>query len=336
MFITYFRSSSFNGWDVCQQQYFCTYVLGLYNPSGKAAEKGTIVHKVMECLGHGKLALQNGETEFIDDSLGTYKITKSILWDPEFFSRLLLDAYNYYSDKNKTVNTFIKRDFLDCEKWANTVPLQCGGAFDPRNRQILAVEPHFDIDIDEDWARYDFEMPDGSRLKGNLAIKGTIDLVTLAKEDVVETIDWKTGRRINWANMEEKTYEKLSDDPQLSIYHYALQKLYPRYDHFAMTINYIKDGGPFTMFYGPEQNVETLRILRNRFEEIKRALRPRLRTGFFCSRVCYFGKTQHKKDPSKTICKYIHDKIRKCGLTQTIRDETKEGFSLGFYQNPGT
>lgn len=341
MFITYFRSSSYNGWDVCQQQYFLTYVLGLYNPSGKAAEKGTIVHKVMECLAQGKLAIQNGEDHFTDDSLGTYEIDQDRLWDPEFFSRLVLDSWNHYTNPEKThLRNYTRADFRDVELWAKQVPLQCGGAFDPRNRHVLQPEPHFDITIDEPWAEYEFELPDGRVLKGNLAIKGTIDLVTLDTNgpfEVVETIDWKTGRRVNWANMQEKTFEKLEDDPQLSVYHYALVKLYPQYKYFAMTINYVKpgQGGPFTMSYGPDKLPQTLDKLRKRFEEIKRNKRPRLRTGFFCDRVCYFGKNPHPKDGTETICSYLHKKIRRCGMTQVMSEDTAPGFELGYYQNPG-
>ena len=340
MFITYFRSSSYNGWEVCQMQYLLTYILGMYSPSGKAAEKGTMVHKVMECLARGKLALQNGEDHFVDDSLGRYEIDEDRLWDPEFFSRLTLDSWNYYTDPEKTVNNYNNRDFQDCQHWANQVPLQCDGAFDPRNRNVLAPEPHFDMTIDEPWAHYEYEMPDGRVISGQLAIKGTIDLVTLSPCDrVVETIDWKTGRRINWANMQEKTFEKLCDDAQLSMYHYALsQSLYKEYDYFAMTINYVKpgQGGPFTMSYGPDQIPRTLEMLRKRFEVIKKAVRPRLRTGFFCNRVCYFGKTLHPNDNTRTMCKYLHDEIRSRGLTHVMREHTVDGFSLDFYRNPGS
>jgi hypothetical protein len=343
MFITYFRSSSYNGWEVCQMQYFLTYVLGLYSPSGKAAEKGTIVHKVMECLAQGKKAIQDGEDHFTDDSLGRYDIDEERLWDPEFFSRLCLDSWEHYTNPEKTtITNYTNRDWKEVVHWANQVPLQCNGAFDPRNRHVLEPEPFFDFEIEEPWAEYDFELPNGERLQGRLACKGTIDLVTLDTSgpyEVVETIDWKTGRRVNWANMQEKTFEKLCNDAQLSMYHYALSKyLYPQYDRFAMTINYVKpgQGGPYTMSYGPENHASTLEMLRKRFEAIKRAIRPRLRTGFFCDRVCHFGKTPHPNDGTRTMCKYLHDELRSKGLKQVMLEHTAPGFQLGYYQNPGS
>jgi len=50
MLITYIRSSSYNNYSYCQMQYFITYVLGHTPISGKKADLGTIVHKVMEVL----------------------------------------------------------------------------------------------------------------------------------------------------------------------------------------------------------------------------------------------------------------------------------------------
>ena len=103
------------------------------------------------------------------------------------------------------------------------------GQFDPRKRNVVASEPQFDIAIEEDWAKYEYKMPDGKLVEGRLAIKGTIDLVTEVDEGVIEVIDWKTGRRLNWATGEEKTYEKLLEDPQLLLYNYAISKLFPEY-----------------------------------------------------------------------------------------------------------
>ena len=70
MIITYFRSSSFNAYGMCPQQYFLSYVLGIPSPGGKKAEKGTVVHKVLECLAQGKKSEQDGIDTFEDDALG--------------------------------------------------------------------------------------------------------------------------------------------------------------------------------------------------------------------------------------------------------------------------
>jgi hypothetical protein len=57
--------------------------------------------------------------------------------------------------------------------------------------------------------------------------KGTSDQSSIHGHPRIEVIDWKTGRRLDWATGEEKTYEKLCSDPQLLLYNYAISKLIP-------------------------------------------------------------------------------------------------------------
>ncbi|MAJ03272.1 MAG: hypothetical protein CMH03_00685, partial [Marinovum sp.] len=117
---------------------------------------------------------------------------------------------------------------------------------------VVDPEPHFDIPIEEDWAKYEYEMPNGEVIEGRLAIKGTIDLVTKIDDDTIEVIDWKTGRRLDWATGQEKDYKKLTTDAQLLLYNYAISKLYPDYKQAIMTIFFVKDGGPFSMCFDKE------------------------------------------------------------------------------------
>ena len=65
------RSSSFSNWDFCQQQYFLNYVLGIPRSSGKKALKGTVVHKVLECLANIKKDIDNKKSiNYVDSELG--------------------------------------------------------------------------------------------------------------------------------------------------------------------------------------------------------------------------------------------------------------------------
>ena len=341
MIITYFRSSSFNAWGMCPQQYFLSYVLGIQDPGGKKAEKGTIVHKVMECLAHGKKAEQDGKEGFVDDVLGSQTIDR--LYDKDFVNELSQLSFDYYTQKS--IHDFSTRDYKDCEKWAWKAIEYSDGAYDPRKRKIVDAEPHFDIVIDEPWAEYDYVMPDGKRIHGNLAIKGTVDLITDAGDGVYEATDWKTGMRKDWATGEIKSFWKLCADPQLRIYHYALRHLYPEARQIVPTIYFINDGGPFTMAYDDSSIEATKDMLRKRFEEIKSVTRPQLLTGYDrwkCNSFCHFGKTSHpsgKIDPRSgepyTICQYIADKTKKCGLDSVIAEDTSEGHSIDFYKDPG-
>jgi len=246
MIITYFRSSSFNNFNICQHDYFLTYLLGIPAPSGRAAEKGTIVHKVLECLALAKLAVQNEETVCVDDVLGEIDIEAAIdVENRDYVEELAKRSIVYYTDPAKSVQNHTASDKRDCVRWCFVALDQGDGMFDPRKRTIVAVEPFFDIEIEEDWAAYSYEMPDGSQLEGRLCIKGTVDLVAKGGDDIYEVNDWKTGARKDWATGEEKGYHKLAVDPQLSMYHLALSKLMADdTKHWAMTMNYINKGGP--------------------------------------------------------------------------------------------
>jgi len=91
MIITYFRSSSFNTHSLCEQQYFLEYVLGWKGKSGLKADKGTIVHKILEILALIKYHKQFGNTSFEDDIVGKIGIKKYDLDD------IIRKVYNYYS-----------------------------------------------------------------------------------------------------------------------------------------------------------------------------------------------------------------------------------------------
>ena len=202
----------------------------------------------------------------------------------------------------------------------------------------MASEPHFDIEIDEDWAKYEYEMPNGEIIKGNLAIKGTIDLVTEAEDGIIEVIDWKTGRRLDWATGEEKTYEKLCKDPQLLLYNYAISKLFPEYEQSIMTIFYIKDGGPFSMCFDSKDRAKFKEMLRETFESIKRNNTPRplstRREHWKCTKLCHYYKNNWEGS-DKNMCIYIEEHLKKHGMEKTVKECTKEGFSIGYYNAPG-
>jgi CRISPR/Cas system-associated exonuclease Cas4 (RecB family) len=305
MIITYFRSSSYNQYSMCPHAYYMTYVLGHQSPSGVAAEKGTIVHKVMEGLAQAKLAHQKGEDSYVDDHLGKYSVK-------------------------------------DCKKWSYQAINDCNQFFDPRKRDIVSPEGSFDFEIEEPWAKYDYTLEDGESLSGNLSMKGTIDLITEIRPGVYEVIDWKTGRRLDWATGKEKTFKSLTTDPQLRVYHYALTKMYPEIDQFIMTIYYIKDGGPYTLAFTRDDLSDTMQMLKNRFEEIKRTNRPRLIKSWKCTKFCHFGKTEHESgdiDPKTgqpyTICEYVANNIKLYGIDASMKSDIKAGHSFDYYEAPG-
>ncbi len=341
MLITYMRSSSFNNWRYCEMQYFLTYVLGYQTLSGKKAVQGTVVHKVLEVLAGLQLAKQNAGKKrkliLDDDAIGKVSINKSHLETYDLVNDLLEQSFSSYTAQENH-HDWYNKDKEDCRKWTWQALQWNDGQFDPRNRTIVAPEPHFDIPIEEDWAKYEYNTPDGETIKGQLAIKGTIDLVTQTDDDTIEVVDWKTGKRIDWATGEEKTYEKLMVDPQLLLYNYAISKLFPQYKQAIMTIFYIKDGGPFSMCFDRSDHDKFLGMLKDRFEEIQKNVSPKpispTRKSFKCTKLCHYYKNNWA-DTDQNMCMYIQNHLDKHGMEKTISECSREGFDIGFYEAPG-
>ena len=339
MIITYIRSSSYNNYDYCQMQYFITYVLGHRSDSGKKAQLGTVVHKVMECLASCQKRLQDKPQKSMyieDDALGKINFTPKSLLTKTFVSKLLTKSYEHYTQN--CIHKYTGADIKFCRGATEIALSYNDGQFDPRKRNIVDAEPQFDILIEEPWAKYKYKTPDGKTVEGQLAIKGTIDLVTQVSDDTIEVIDWKTGKRLNWATGEEKTYEKLLDDPQLLLYNYAISKLYPDYKQAIMSIFFIKDGGPFSLCFDRSDQDKFLGMLEKRFKQIKRNDFPILcsanRSSFKCTKLCHFYKNNWP-GTNISMCEHVHEHLKTFGHDETVDECTKKGFNIGYYEAPG-
>jgi ATP-dependent helicase/DNAse subunit B len=340
MICTYIRSSSYNNYDYCQMQYFLTYVLGYRSPSGKKAQLGTIVHKVMEVLAKLKKDKQDRskakKLKVVDDAVGSIECSTKELQTKIFVGKMLDLSYKYYT--SNCTHKYTNADYKFCEELVWSALDYNDGQFDPRNRNIVQAEPHFDIPIEEDWAKYEFINNDGKKINGQLAIKGTIDLVTEVDDGIIEVIDWKTGRRLNWATGEEKTYEKLCEDPQLLLYNYAISKLFPEYNQSIMSIFFIRDGGPYSMCFDKEDQRKFLDMLQKRYSSIKRNDFPKpvspSRKDFKCTKLCHFYKS-HWPGTNRPMCNHVEEHLTAFGYDETVDKLTAEGFDIGFYEAPG-
>jgi len=330
---------------MCEQQYFFEYVLGYRGPSNQKADKGTIVHKVLEILAIIKQSQQNNVLTFEDDIVGTVNI------EAYNIDSLTEQVYKYYTSRFSH-HKWAAKDFTDCRLWVEKAITYNNGMFDPRNRNILCPEQHFDLVIDKDWSKYKYKVAEGT-LEGNLAIKGTIDLITQVGDNTIEIIDWKTGRRLNWATGQEKTQEKLEEDPQLRIYHYAIQKLYPHIDHIMVTIFFINDGGAFSVIFDKSDLPKTESMLRDKFEIIKKTQKPRLHKSWMCSKLCHFGKSTFEnsnvlpileyrdnqlcqKNTPMTKCEQIKHDIELKGINNVVDEYTVPGYTVAKYKAPGS
>jgi hypothetical protein len=330
---------------MCPMQYFIEYNLGMKSPSNKKADKGTICHKVFEILAFIKLNKQNNNKYFEDDIVGDVDISNYDL------NNIIEQVYTYYISKF-THHEWTAKDFKDCTNWIFKALNYGDGMFDPRNREIVCPEQHFDLPITKDWAKYDYTTKEG-RLKGNLAIKGTIDLITKVNDETYEIIDWKTGRRLDWATGEEKTLNKLHSDPQLMLYYYALHQIYPNIKYVIVSINFINDGGMFSVCFNESHLYQVEMMLKQKFETIKNTNNPPLNKSWKCGKLCHFGKNtfansrhipliEYRNNQTipvgntMTICEQIKHDIDIKGINNVVDEYQTPGYNIGQYKAPGS
>lgn len=248
-------------------------------------------------------------------------------------------AYTHYVDKS--IHKWQPAHKRDCLNWTWMCLDYKAGLFDPRKRNIHTAEKQFDIEIDKPWAKFDYIAPNGDNLVGNFAIKGTIDLITQPYPNVLEVIDWKTGQRIAWgkAGTPVKTFEVLQKDPQLMLYFYALSHLYPDAEHILFTIFFVRDGGPFTVYFDKDDLPKIENMLRDRFVEIKNSTRPipvdANRRDFKCTRLCHFYKTKFCASDEHNMCRTVENEIKEHGIDFVNIHRTKPGHNVGIYHSPG-
>ena len=343
--LTYFRSSSYSCHNMCQMKFFNEYILGHTGKGGIAADKGTIVHKVMEILANVKKAVQDGKKTFHDKDI---KMRVSLTTD---IDKIIDRVYEYYTTAF-SYHDWTDKHYKECRKWSYMCVENQEGEFDPRKRNIVEVEGHFDLPIPNDWAFYDYEI-DGKTVVGQLSLKGTIDLVTQIDDDTYEVIDWKTGQRKDWATGKEYTHATLRDNMQLRIYHYALSMMYPDIKCIMITINYIRNGGPYTITFDRDDIPETLRRIKDKFELIKNTDVPKLSKSWKCTKFCDAGMTTFEGTNVKPITETrigqrtpVGEYMTKCEQTlytlqhrpvdTVMKHMTKEGHDITHYRDPGS
>lgn len=373
MICTYMRSSSFSNYNFCEQQYFLNYVLGIPRSVGKKADMGTATHKVLEILACIKKYFQDNESDvciykdeitnvtvYIDDFLKPTKLTseqvervnqsrvnKQVYKTPvkldyghtrygvELVETLINDVSSYY--KSKSDESWQPIDLKHVTNWVWMALDFNKGTFDPRRRTIVAPETHFDIELPYEWASYLYDV-DGPQLKGQLRLKGTIDLLTDIGSETLEIVDWKTGQRLDWATGKEKTYKSLCEDFQLLLYHYACNHLFPDAKQVMVTIFFIRDGGPYTICFENRHLSKTEDMIREQFLKIKKNARPRmvdpLQNSFKCNKICDYYK-QKSPDGETNFCKFIHDEIRRTSIDAVTSMYKNPNFDFGTYEAPG-
>lgn len=330
MIITYFRSSSLSTFKICPQKGFINYVLNKPHRSNLAAAKGSVVHKIMELLALGKLAIQNGKTEFDAEELGIIQVAD--IDDIEYLHSLAVPLIQsecpYLLDPKEVSARQLWTDEAteECLQWTLDALSWCDGLYDPRNQKIVAVEKHFDFPIKEKWAKYSYDLG-GEKIEGYLNLRGTVDLIVEDAPGVLMVIDYKTGAPsktggiMDWSTYKDKSYDDVKNDLQFRLYHYVLALMYPEYEHIFLTAFYTRSGGPRILDYTREDGIKTQQILRQRFEEIKAIQIPDVSPGKKCN-FCDYRKISVELGMSP--CEFYQQEVLAKGMNQVILEHGED------------
>ncbi len=313
MINVYLRSSSFNTYDFCQFKFFLDYVLGLPSEPNKKAVIGTIVHKCLELLAQWKLCRQTGRLEYLDKETG---ILINSLVEPDY-EGILNAAYERLKNE-VTHKPWEAADRKKCSELLTQALTYNGGVYSPLNQEIIEPEVFFDFEIDKPWAQFEYKLGE-QIIKGRLALKGSLDLIIRDINDTYHLIDYKTGAEMkDWNTGKLKTFDDFMEDPQLCIYFYALNKLFPDAKRFLVTIFYIQAGGPVTLPFETSSLPEIENRIKNRFEEIQKNQSPKLIfPDFKCKYLCWhgrFNKNGEKVDYGSSVCAAMSKEMLKLGV----------------------
>jgi len=319
MITCYLRSSALGTLEICNMQYFFTYVLGMKSPSGLAASKGTVFHRAMQVLADKKKAQQDKKKNLKNDDI--CDMTFDQCDDIEYITEV---CFNYYKEVDNP--NLAPKDLREITRWVHAALEYNDGELDPRNKHIHATELFFDFEIKKDWAKYDYEI-NGQKFEGYLSLKGTVDLILNESEDYLQVLDYKSGKRLDWATGKEKTYADLCKDKQLLFYYYALKNVYPD-KSFYMSIFYLNDGGLFDIMFDDSDYEKAEKMIRNRFEYIKSVELPKQistdQENWKCQRLCKFS--QIHEESGQSICNHFHGMIKSHGIhavTEKYADTAK-------------
>ncbi len=332
MIICYLRSSSVSTYTWCAQKYYLNYVLGYEGkPKDNKADKGSIIHKLLQSLANYQLCLQTNKTFFEDDAIGKININQQECSVENLFDK----SYKYYSELSPQWN-WSNEDRQQCWEWAQHAITCNDGRFDPRNNTIFSPEQHFDLEIPYDWADYEFVLGKET-IKGKLRIKGTIDLLEEIDKNTLHLVDYKTGRAIDWLDRSAKDAKKLSTDKQLWLYYYAARKLYPD-KNIIVSIVYFNDTGATTLSFDDKTIQQTEEFLRKTFEDIKGTIIPRknVQTKHTYKLCCQWCECYNNRDVNGVnICDKVHESLLTHGIAATTEKFMQNRKNLTTYSEGG-
>jgi hypothetical protein len=129
--------------------------------------------------------------------------------------------------------------------------------------------------------------------------------------------------------------------------------LYPDIEHIIVSINFINDGGMYSVCFDRSHLFKVEMMLKHKFELIKNTQNPALNKSWKCNKLCHFGKTTFEnssylpiieyrdnrltpKGKYMTKCEQIHHDVNIKGINEVVDEYTRPGYTVGQYKAPGS
>ena len=302
--VVYYRSSSIVEYTNCPLRYFANHCLGLRYPAGPKAIAGTMFHSVMEYLANAKL--NHEDVDGIDLEVLTKDIYDKTVDSIDF--KRVPKTYHRKSGERKSIEAWIP--YKDLKQSVTNVMQMQPRSFDVRKMDIVAVEQKFDVEIKEPWSGYDFVFRN-KHYKGNLRLKGSIDLIVRNEDGTLSIIDWKSGRSEDMNTGEKKTMEDYQNDFQMAIY-YMVTRKYLGMDVSDVTLCFLNEGQCYTLYFDEDLVLEGIKTV---FEEMKQAEKPLKKDSDFCVKFCPYCKHTFADVTTKPLVKpRQYDFVNEAGL----------------------
>jgi len=285
VFINKLSASKFKNYSSCQQRFFLESVLGYrFKSPFRATDIGSISHKFLELLAKTKKAHQEGKDCYEDKIFGKIDINIDI-------QSLIKQVYDYYTINEYTQHNWEPSDFKKVNKYVNTVLEYNNGYWNPLSQNIVDVEKHFELPLQDSWA----EIGGSEYLKLN----GYIDLVVQVDENTYEIIDYKTGQLKDFHTGEEINHDYLKKDIQVLQYYWAAHHLYGFDKQFFVTMFYIRNEKLFTLELGHEELLQLENRVQNIFSHISANNAPPQSVSWKCKKFCPFATNYSNNPPIK-------------------------------------
>lgn len=308
MKINKISASAYKTWEKCEFAYFVNYILKLDGDPNWGALNGSVIHEVIE--------------EYLKDKRKNWR---KLL--PQIYQKHQPWYWHKHIPKGETRKQFTH----PAEKHCDICPLLKKGVCTPAgekpekvegcpsiayfetlemlehifetrteyfNRKILGIEDHFEIDIGN-----------------NVIINGYIDLVTELDKDTIEVIDWKTG---TWT----QNWDEAMKDIQMRMYCIAAMDLYPQYESYICTFDYVQKV-PITVTFDRSDVEESKRWIKETWSSIAQCDKPQRTCNeiWKCNSIC-IGRDNCDKLWDNYNKKLSHDELRQ-SMAGILNDRSK-------------